>query len=104
MDTEDDIDDFRELLLDWAEAGEDSFIEFPLSFTDRERRLLHLLCEELDLHHESVGEGSERRIIVKRRHTTPADAGVVVVANVSNISECYKTKCKQNVNVKFFHN
>ena len=55
MDTEDDIDDFRELLLDWAEAGEDSFIEFPLSFTDRERRLLHLLCEELDLYHESVG-------------------------------------------------
>ena len=86
-DTEDDIGDFRELLLDWAEAGEDSFIEFPSSFTDRERRLLHLLCEELDLHHESVGEGSERRIIVKRRHTTPADAGVVVVANVSNISE-----------------
>ena len=85
-DTEDDIGDFRELLLDWAEAGEDSFIEFPSSFTDRERRLLHLLCEELNLHHESVGEGSERRI-VKRRHTTPADAGVVVVANVSNISE-----------------
>lgn len=85
-DTEEDLEDFRELLTDWAET-EDSFIELPHHFTPRERRLLHILCEELGLQHESVGEGEDRRMRVTRQHTTPAVAGELVAVNVSDISD-----------------
>jgi hypothetical protein len=81
-----DIEDFRELLLDWAETTETESFTFPESFSPRKRRLLHILCEELALNHESVREGSNIKIIVTRRHTTPADAGVLVAANVSDVS------------------
>ncbi|XP_042224087.1 DNA-binding protein SMUBP-2-like isoform X2 [Homarus americanus] len=43
---------------------------FPPSLNSFERRLIHEICDELGLKHESKGEGKERHIIVQRKSET----------------------------------
>ncbi len=62
---EDDMDDLRELVNDWADGDEDT-LQFPNYFGRDERRMLHQLCEELGYHHSSVGEGRDRRLVIYR--------------------------------------
>jgi hypothetical protein len=68
--SEDEFDeelcDMRDLVQDWVE-GEESEFEFPSTFSRNERRMIHLLCHKNGLNfHESIGEGSDRRLVIRR--------------------------------------
>ncbi|KAJ8019245.1 DNA-binding protein SMUBP-2 [Holothuria leucospilota] len=43
-----------------------TWIKFPTSLNSRDRFLIHEICTEMKLHHESKGEGEDRYIIVSK--------------------------------------
>lgn len=48
-------------------ASPNSTYSFPPNLNSFERRLIHQICEELDLDHSSEGDGKERHIVIKKR-------------------------------------
>lgn len=47
--------------------------EFPSTLNSYERRLVHEICDEVGLQHESQGEGKERHIVLQKKSGVPAD-------------------------------
>lgn len=48
-------------------ASPNSTYSFPPNLNSFERRLIHQICEELDLDHSSEGDAKERHIVIKKR-------------------------------------
>lgn len=48
-------------------ASPNTTYSFPPNLNSFERRLIHQICEELDLDHSSEGDGKERHIVIKKR-------------------------------------
>ncbi|XP_053208693.1 DNA-binding protein SMUBP-2-like [Panonychus citri] len=55
----------RDKLLDFKSSSKLEY-SFPPSLTSFERRVVHYIADELNLSHESQGEGDNRHIIVKK--------------------------------------
>lgn len=51
---------------EWA-SGDENFLEFPESYTAAKRRNIHMICEELNLDHSSIGEEDDRRLAVRKK-------------------------------------
>ncbi|XP_046647673.1 uncharacterized protein LOC124337679 [Daphnia pulicaria] len=82
---DDDIDDFRELLMEWV-GGEEDIFTFPDTFSLAERRQIHNICDQLKLVHKSTGEGDSRRLVVTRVPITP-DGVICVIPSVTPTSD-----------------
>ncbi len=63
---------FQEKLETFISTSDCYVLEFPNDLNSFERLLVHQIADSLELIHESVGEGNERHIIVKKKHlSTP---------------------------------
>jgi hypothetical protein len=82
---DDDIDDFRELLMEWV-GGEEDIFTFPDTFSLAERRQIPNICDQLKLVHKSTGEGDSRRLVVTRVPITP-DGVICVIPSVTPTSD-----------------
>ncbi|XP_036619740.1 DNA-binding protein SMUBP-2 [Trichosurus vulpecula] len=60
---------FRTMIVDFLESSK-TLLEFPVSLNSHDRMLVHQLAEEHGLKHESVGEGKERYISVRKKGAT----------------------------------
>jgi hypothetical protein len=81
----DDIDDFRELLMEWVGGEEDTFT-FPDTFSLAKGRQIYNICVQLKLVHKSTGEGDSRRLVVTRVPITP-DGVIWVIPSVTPTSD-----------------
>ncbi|XP_072495490.1 DNA-binding protein SMUBP-2 isoform X2 [Notamacropus eugenii] len=59
-------DRFRTMIVDFLESRK-TLLEFPASLNAHDRMLIHQLAEEYGLKHESVGEGKERYVSVRKK-------------------------------------
>ncbi|NWX17947.1 SMBP2 protein, partial [Aegotheles bennettii] len=67
--TKGSTDRFKAMLVAFLESSEVQ-LEFPPSLSAHDRLLVHLAAEELGLQHGSTGDGSERRVSVRKRAPT----------------------------------
>jgi hypothetical protein len=78
---DDDIDDFRELLMEWV-GGEEDIFTFPDTFSLAKRRQIHYICDKLKLVHKSTGKGDSRRLVVTEVPITP-NGVICVISSVT---------------------
>ena len=69
MEGQTEIAAWRQRLQD-AKSSRQPFA-FPASLSAADRKVIHLLCEELGVRHESRGEGADRRIHVSFEQDAP---------------------------------
>lgn len=69
-DLEDIPRDLEELVEDFRQSTESSFMEFPASLTSQEKRVVYSSAQAAGLHHLSVGTGFNRRVRIRRSLAT----------------------------------
>ncbi|RDD36858.1 DNA-binding protein SMUBP-2 [Trichoplax sp. H2] len=60
------VDKIKKRIDLFMEEGADQELSFPYTLSSYERRKVHEFAEALHLEHRSIGEGKERRIIIKK--------------------------------------
>ena len=66
------------------EKAEDE-IKFPCSLSSYERSVVHSVAESMGLYHESIGEGNERAVIVRKTHKSVDVQEVKAQVNRDNL-------------------
>lgn len=58
----------RVWLKEYATSSSSGFIEFPPSLDGNLRKVIHDVCDEVDLTHESVGKNRNRKLVVGKKN------------------------------------
>ncbi|XP_053648045.1 DNA-binding protein SMUBP-2 isoform X2 [Cherax quadricarinatus] len=61
--------EYKDIINGFLKSSKENF-EFSCDLNSFERNLIHEICDEYDLHHESQGEGKKRHIIVHKKNGT----------------------------------
>ena len=91
--------EFEERLKNFLESeNERNVLEFPTNLSSFERLLVHKIAETLDLIHESVGEGEERHIVVKKKSKQRSQQkSSDLNQNKDSIEKDMSSKCDTNL-------